>query len=299
MNLILTLLLAVNLAGGKEELQLNLKQGETYSQHYTSFITLEQEINGMQQLIDMDVTGGMDFKVVEVTADGYVMTAHYTSLVMGMNMGQGEMTFSSEGDKEDIFSKVMKGMVGKDFDLTMLKNGTISDIKNIDNIFNGVFEGMGLPEMQQQQILSQLKQSYGEESFRGNIEMITAIFPNNPVKVGDSWTNSIALKSGMNADMENEFTFSEKSENLVTITGESTISTGENPEFTMANGNETRYLLNGTMQSTYKLDTETNWIVEGKVTQNIKGKVEIKANQNMPNGLTMPMTMKTLMTIGQ
>ncbi len=283
----------------KADLGLKLNVGEIYSQSYISKNTITQTINGMEQVITMEITGGMDFHVNEKLGDRYSMSASYSSLTIKMNSPMGEMVFSSESEGVDIFSIMMKAIVGKEFIVEMSRAGTISKIENLDVIFRGMLESFPeLPEPQKEQVLAQIEQAYGEKAFKGNIEMITAIFPNKKVKIGNSWENSVKLESGMSGLMNNTFTLTGVSSDAIFIEGTSQISTENKDAYIEANGMPTRYNLTGTMRTSYKLDPQSNWIIEGKIEQEISGEVQIKDNPNLPGGMTIPMVMKNEMTVG-
>ncbi|MBR9916835.1 hypothetical protein GYB29_03900 [bacterium] len=284
----------------KADLGLNLKTGETYSQIYISNTTITQTIYGMEQVIKMDITGGMDFHVNENLGESYLMSASYSSLIMKMNTPMGEMLFSSESEGVDVFSTLIKTIIGKEFTLEMSRDGTISKIENLDNIFKDMFESFPqLTEAQKQQILTQLRQAYGEKAFKGNIEMITAIFPNKEVKVGEKWENSVKLESGMSGFMNNTFTLVDLNSDAIIIEGTSQISTEDKDAYVEVNGMPTRYNLTGETKSSYKLDPESNWVVEGKIEQEISGDAHIKDSPNLPGGITIPMVIKNDMIIGQ
>ncbi len=284
----------------KTDLALNLKVGETYPQSYTSQSTITQDINGMEQVITMEISGGMDFRVNENFGDRYSMSASYSSLIMKMNSPMGEIIFSSKSESDDLFSIMMKSIIGKEFKIEMLKDGMISKIENLDTIFSGMFEPFPeLSEAQKQQILAQLKQAYGEKAFKGNIEMITAILPNKEVNIGDSWKNSVKLESGMSGFMNNTFTLTDVASDAIFIEGISQISTESKDAYVEVNGMPTRYNLTGKMKTSYKLDPQSNWIVEGKIEQEISGDIQIKDNPSLPGGMSIPMVMKNIMTVGQ
>ncbi len=301
MNYILAAIILIFSANLKKaDLGLSLKTGETYSQIYTSNTTITQTIDGMEQVIKMEVTGGMDFQVNENLGESYSISASYSSLIMKMNSPMGEMVSSSKSDGDDIFSTLMKTIIGKEFTIEMSRDGTISKIENLDNIFEGMFESFPqLTEPQKQQILAQLRQAYGEKAFKGNIEMITAIFPKKKVKVGENWENSVKLESGMSGFMNNTFTLIDVNSDAIFIEGNSQISTENKDGYVEVNGMPTRYNLTGKMKSSYKLDPESNWIVEGRIEQEISGDVQIKDNPNLPGGIIIPMVIKNDMTIGQ
>lgn len=292
------LLFSINL--NKADLGLKLKVGDTYSQSYVSKTSITQNINGMEQVINMEIIGGMTFHVEERMSDRYLMSASYSSLAMKMNSPMGEVLFSSEGETEDMFSIIMKNMVGKAFKIEMHKNGSIAGIHELDNIFNNMFEAFpDLPEQQKAQITAQLKQAYGEKAFKGNIEMITAIFPDQDVEVGESWKNSVKLESGMSAFMNNTFTLVETGTDAVLIDGITEISTEDKDAYMDVNGMPTRYNLSGKMKTSYKVDPQTNWIIEGTIEQEMSGDVQIQDNPSLPGGITIPMTMTNNMTVGQ
>lgn len=294
--LITILLLTTGILPQKSTIGLKLEIGKTYSQTYISKVDMTQDLNGIKQQVKMDITGGMDFKVTGKSSDQYEMDVAYTSLVMKMDMGGMEMVMSSESADDDVFSVIMKNMIGKTFNISMKRNGTISDIRNLDNVFSSVFTAFpDLPEMQKQQILTQVKQAYGEKAFKGNIEMITAIFPDKSVSIGDTWTNSIQLESGMAGLMNNTFTLVDKE----TISAKSTMSTEDKEAYVDVNGMPTKYNLNGTMNSTFTIDPTSNWIVKGVINQNISGDISIKDNPGLPGGMTIPIDMVSTMSIGQ
>jgi len=286
-------------AAQSTDLSLKLKVGETYTQNYVSDVEMNQSINGMDQVIKMKVESGMNFTVREATDKGYRMGVAYSKLVMDMSLPTGEMVFSSESDAEDLVTAIMKGLVGKEFEVTILKNGSISEVKNMDAIFTGMAASFpNVPEAQKEQVMAQLRKSYGENAFKGNIEMITAIFPDKDVNIGDSWKNTVKMESGFNGMVSNQFTLEEITSDQIVVKGDSQLNTQK--ESTVVNGGmPTKYDLSGTMKSSYTLDPVTNWIVSGSVSQDISGTISIEDNPNLPGGISFPMTMVSTLTIGQ
>ncbi len=300
MNYFLALLFVLNLSPEKNDLGLKLELGKTYSQTYVSRIDIAQTINGIEQEQKMEIKGGMDFRVIQSLEDRYIMSTSYTSLIMKMNSFMGETTFSSENNEENLLSKILKDMKGKEFTVEMYKNGVIRQIKDIENLYSGIFESFPeVPQLQKQQIFSQLESAYGEKAFKGNIEMITAIFPDSKVKVGEHWNNSVKLESGMSGLINNTFTLSKFDKENVIVEGVSKIVTEDKEAYVDVNGMPVKYNLSGTMKSTFKLDPISNWILEGTVEQEISGNVEIKDNPNIPGGMVIPMIMIHNMIIGQ
>ena len=138
-----------------------------------------------------------------------------------MQLPQGTIKFSSEtADDNNVFSKILSEMVNKPFQISMTKTGKIKEVKNIEGLFESVFSQFNkIPEEQLSQIKSQLQKAYGEEAFRGNLEMVTAIYPDKKVGKGETWVIKTKLESGMSADMTTTYQYAEKESNHYLIKG--------------------------------------------------------------------------------
>ena len=128
--------------------------------------------------MNITIFGKMTYKVLDIVNSIYEMEVRYESLSMKMNLPNGEAEFNSENnDDKDIYSSILSKMTNKPFLVKMTKTGKINEVKNIESIFENVFENFPqLTDMQKQQIKNQFIQSYGEKAFKGNIEMCSAIF---------------------------------------------------------------------------------------------------------------------------
>ena len=286
-------------ATSKHNLGLNLETGKVYFQNYSMETNINQEIQG--QNIDMKMTAKskVRYTVLQELDEYYEMEVKYDNLIMEMQTPYGPMEFNSEkNDPNDIFSRILSSMIKHSFMIKMNFNGTIREVKNIDKLFESVFEEFpNLPEMQKAQVEAQLQNAYGEKAFKGNFEMVTAIFPDKEVAVNESWENQIQLESGMSAKMNNKYTLLEYTKDYAVISGNSVTETEDKDAYVPVNGMPTRYDLSGTMISTIKIDSNTGWTIEANINQELGGNVEIKDNPNLPGGMTIPMKMKNKMVI--
>lgn len=248
--------------------------------------------------INMNMKGSMVYVVKSVNPTSYTMDVKYESMSMEMEMPQATMKFSSENPAEgDMVSQVLSGMTNKFFQIEMTKNGKINSVKNMDNVFNSAFEKFGqISPEQKEQIRAQLAQSYGEKAIANNIEMVTAIFPDKPVKINDTWAVNTDLKTSIvEATIATTYKFVEEKPEYRKIHGESKITSAKKDEYTMQNGMEMKFDMEGTMTSDIKVDKTSGWILEANVTQNLKGTAHVKGNDQMPQGMSIPMNLKTEM----
>ncbi len=298
---ILALLWVVSIAcfAQKSTLKLNLKQGQEYLQKQDSKINIEQNLNGMTINIVMNIYGVMSYNVDKDNGDSYDLSVKYKSLKMSMQMPQGSMEFSSDKvDTNDVFSTILGEMVGKTFYITMLRNGKIKEVRNTDILFSSIYDKLpNAPETQVAQVKKQLQDAYGGDALKGNLEMVTSIFPDRPVKIGDTWNVTTNMKSGFSALMNSTYKYLEEGSDFYLIGGDSSIKTEDTDTYVENNGMQMKYNLTGNLVSKIKIDKSSGWIVEAKIDQELKGNTEIKGNAQMPNGMSIPMVMKNDMTI--
>jgi hypothetical protein len=283
----------------KTTLTLNLEKGKEYRQVTYSKATIIQDFNGQKMSIVMIIEGEMSYTVVTVNPSDYDLEVKYERLSMKMELPQGKMEFSSDkNDKQDIFSTMLSKMTGNSFNVKMAKNGKVIEVKNIESRIESLFEDFtDIPENQLAQLKAQMTKAYGAEAFKGNIEMVTAIFPGEPVNKGDKWTIKTNLESGMAALMTTEYEFTDLGSDYAIIKGNSVIETEDKDAYIESNGMPMKYDMSGSMSSEIKVDKETGWIIEATIQQEITGDAYIKENPQIPEGMKIPMTMINEMTI--
>lgn len=298
-TLILTVFVLTSCQTQNSDLSLKLEKGKEYKQITNSKATIIQEVNGQKMNMVMTIKGTMTFLVKDITENGYNMDAKFEELSMSMQMPQGLMEFSSEkNDANDIFSTILGAMKDKAFGITMSKTGKITDVKNVEALWSTAINTFDqLPEMQKEQIKAQIMKAYGGEALKGNIEMVTAIYPDSPANRGDKWTINTKLESGMSANMTTDYEFAELTSEYALIKGKSTIVTADKDAYIESNGMPMKYDLTGSMDSEIKVDKNTGWIIEATINQRIEGDTYIKENSQLPNGMKIPMTMINDMVI--
>lgn len=298
-QLLLTLLIIASCAPEKVKPELNLKAGEVYKQRITSKMSVSQTINGRKSFMGMTVGGLMSYKVIGILDSVYQIKVVYESLTMKMDLPNGVKEFSSEKkDTSDIFSTLLGLMINTPFEVKMSRQGKINEVKNIDSLFANIFNGFPrLTDDQKLQIKNQLMQAYGEKAFKGNIEMVTALYPDKFVGKGDKWNVKTQLQSGMAGSMESEYELKESTDEYYLITGNSQLTTADKDAYIEANGMPVKYNMTGKMTSEIKLDKQTGWIVSAHLSQFIQGTAQIKDNEQMPGGMIIPTALGNEMTI--
>ncbi|PTN08673.1 hypothetical protein C8N47_10728 [Mangrovibacterium marinum] len=279
----------------KTELGLNLEVGHSYTTQSVSVGTISQEMMGQDIQIDLEVVAAMSFKVLEESAAGYKLDVQYTSMVMKMKMPQMEKTFSSETpEAADPLSGMLAKMTDKSFQLVLSKKGEVLGVKDLDVLMNEAIDALGdLPEAQKQQLQKQLGDSYGENAFRGNMGSMLTIFPAKPVAVGESWSSELKLDAGMAMNLAMTYTYDGEQGDYYLVSGQGSLSTPELGATVESNGMAMSFEMTGSMSSHLKIDKKTGWVMAGTAEQTIDGKATIAGNDQMPEGMEIPMKMKT------
>lgn len=278
-----------------ENLELNLKKDSVYYQKVVSKSLVSQEFGGQTMDIDMGITGLMSFKVTDYKDSVYSMEVKYEELGMSMNMMGMTQEFSSENNNpEDIFSTILKNMKNKSFTLKMNKQGKVLEVKNIEGLYESMFEGIELSTEEKEQIKVQLMTTYGEESLKGNIEMASAIFPEaKKVNKGEKWNVNTKLSAGFVANLNSTYELKEINKDSYLIVGNGTLVTTNSDTYTETNGYLVKYSINGTVLSEIKIDKTTGWTTESKITQDFSGTNFIKLTPDAIEDMAVPMKIKT------
>jgi hypothetical protein len=279
----------------KVDLKLDIEEGQTYKQITNAHATIIQDLNGQKMEMVMVIYGEMSYLVKSKSKDLYEMEVQYDRLKMDMEMPQGTMSFDSENaSEEDIFSSIMSTMKNKPFVVKMTEKGKIEEISNVQVLFEDMFDQFpDLPEAQLSQIKKQMMDAYGEKAFKGNIEMITSVFPDHKVAIGDKWNVETKLESGMAAKVESTFELIESTKEYNLIQGEAQMETEDKDAYVETNGMPLKYDLSGKMLSDITIDAQTGWIIEAKIQQNLSGNTHIKDNPQIPGGMSIPMEIQS------
>lgn len=286
--------------GQKVDLSLNLKNGHRYVQEMTATSTIRQQIQGQDLDFGLEISGTIAFSVKETHPDGYLMDVQYDRLFMSMKIPMaGELRFDSEDtDPENVFSNVVKNMVGKPFVIKMSKSGKVLEVKNIEGLFDAAFKDFPeISDQQRDQILSQLNQAYGADAFKGSLEMLTSIFPEKPVAVGDKWDIQTKLRSGIDAAVNTEFTLEQHTKDYNLITGKAVFKTEPNGPSVKSGSQNLNMELEGTMVSSIKVDPRSGWVISADISQNYQGNAKFESSDQMPEGLLIPMNFTTKMEV--
>ncbi|HEK19710.1 MULTISPECIES: DUF6263 family protein [unclassified Mucilaginibacter] len=295
MKKILTLLLLASTTiafGQKRKLELNLQKDSTYYLTSNVKLDIDQLIDNTHQIVKSTIVGKVAHKVIAVQDTAYILEVAYKNINMTMDVPGKTISFNSNGDTTNVLSNLMRNVMNKPFTLIVSKTGRIIGIKNLDNIFMNMFDGLpAIDEAKKVRLKNEMQKSFGENAIKNNFQEAFVIYPKKDIAINDSWTNNVSLTTtGISANATAIYTLNGMDDKTYNITGNATIRPEAGGTFKSTNGYYMRLSgITGTIVTNLKVDKQSGWITESKVVKKAKGNVQLKKDINGVIILTYPM----------
>ena len=114
-----------------------------------------------------------------------------------------------------------------------------------------------------------MENSYSNDAVVGNIQAVTAIFPETPVQVGDSWEVHTQVNSGFAMDVHSTFTLEAAEKDHYVLSGSSELKSVASGEYQVINGMEMQTSMEGGSKTSIKLEKESGWVRDSKISQKL------------------------------
>ena len=270
------------------DLSLNLTKGKEYSQVTNVNININQNINNQDVNMKLIIDGSMKYLVKDKLDNGYHIDMSYNKLSMLTQTAQSTVEYSSEN--KDLISSIFASIMNKPIYLHINNTGKVIDIKNVESLWEQSINQINVfSEEQKSQLKEHLLKSFDSKAIKGNIEFLTAIYPNHTINIGDNWDITTHLENEMKFIVSSKYELVAITSDYALIRGNSTIKTINTDEYIELKGMNIRYDLEGTILSEIKVDKESGWIIDAKMVQKMQGYAFIKENSQLPNGMKIKM----------
>lgn len=300
------LLIACNNKSATEnKLVLNLEEGKTYVMKQSTEMGMDQTVQGQDVHMDMVYDGNMEFNVLDVNNDIFTLEVTYTRMHMNMKNAFMNMDIDTDvegNDSADVFTgymgRILKNMIGESFNIKMDNHGNIKEVTGFEKIFSAAFAAIDKPmdEQTKASVRSQLESAYGEDALKSSLEMYMNIYPEQNVNTNDTWKKEVKLHGVVTGIYDVEYKLKGEENDMYLLSGKGTMST-EKAEYKRMNGMEMKYDMNGTFTSDMKVSKTSGWIEEATIKQDLDGNVDVKPNEQLPDGMKLPLKMTSKTTI--
>jgi hypothetical protein len=290
-----------NACYSQNKIELNLTKGQVYNQKMSMEMGIKQKVDKIDVVINMTINVSTAFTVTDIKDGIYAIDVAYKSLSMKTDIpGAKSMSFDSEkADEKDVLSTSLGLMKDKAFQMKMNRQGKVLEVSNVSRLYTPIFEKFpDMPAAQKQQLQAQIEQSFGEKTFKNNMENMMAFYPQSAVGKGSTW----AIKNKMtSANVEMQIASNYKLDDLTAeqylISVVSRMSSPDPDGYAEMNGVTVKTDINGDVTASMKINRNSGWIDEAISSMTLKGNVSIKANDKLPAGMTIPMEINAKSTI--
>jgi hypothetical protein len=226
---------------------------------------MEQQMMGRKDLINLDARYAIE--VTGESGSGTKMTVTYDRFRLYMKIMEFELDINTEeppsGDRSNdpsaVMSDVFRKIKGKSFTMEVDRKGNIVAVNGFDKIVESIIDSARVDADMKLQLKASLADQFNEQEWRNQVIHFFAIFPNSPVKAGDTWKNQYSVGTRLPADFATTFQAKQATEKEVSIDANSIIT--PNNEDTKVSGQQTGSLV---------VDKATGWVLEANFEQEVQ-----------------------------
>lgn len=269
-NAIYVLVIALFFAcsGNKEvELKLNLEKGKKYYYKFVNQQDITQEMMGDTVEFKQSITWGYELDVLDVVDGIMTIKTTYDHIQMSNDNQVFNLSYDSKEplDSTNMFAFVMSNFINKSFTMDVTPGGVVSNVQGFDEIFSSIVTELGEDS---EVIIQNLRSQFSEESVSENLELGFKIFPENKVKVGDTWFILNIVNGPFSMDIDNTYTLKSIKNGIAKIEISSTIKQDDEISgIAMLPGAEIS--IDGTQKGELSLDISTGLVIQSSINQSI------------------------------
>jgi hypothetical protein len=296
---------AVVFAAGQDkvDLKLCLKAGESHEMKMTQNQNITQTMNGQEQKMTQTQEMIVGLNVLGVDANGVMdVEMIYKSMKMTMDGPMGRMEFDSANPKpvdpnrpdEKMMAAIFSAIAGSKFQMKIAPTGKTSDVRGLGAMMAKMREKMkesigSSPEMQG--LDKFFDKMFDEKQVKEMTGSMLCMFPAEPVAVGDTWYDTISMNFIMPIDIDTTYMLKQRKDGIAYIDAAAKMDMGDSSKtIEIDPNNKVSMQMSGTMNSTSEVEEKTGLARKSNITMNFSGVTRMEANQQMPEGMTMPMT---------
>lgn len=240
-------------------LKFNLQKGKTYA--YSMDVDMDSEMQG--QAMNTDMAFDYTLEVLDDKDTVKTVKTTYDRIKMAMNAGQMKLDFDTNEPQKDsavnlqtnpmgMMSNMFYAMKGKSFEMKMNTKGEVIMVTGLAELQNAMMNSLTVDENVRRAMGQAFQTQFNEENIKKSFSQSFAIFPDKPVKVGDTWTKNMNMGTGMNADVTTTYKVKEITGDNVVLDLTSDVSMGGSK---------------GTQTGTMKLNRNNGLVTEGMLEQ--------------------------------
>ncbi|MCY6370164.1 DUF6263 family protein [Clostridium ganghwense] len=290
----------------KVKFSLKLKKGDSYRIETGIDQKVVQEING--KTIELNSKYNISYSCLVSDVDNNknaTVQVTFDTINMKNVVNNGQTLEYNSGDPTanmDNLNRVYSALLGKKFTVKISEDGKIKEITGIDEVIKSIITELDIENQKQRdEIQKVVMEQFGKDALGKKVQNITGAYPDEPVKVGDSWEKKIEISEEYPIEAESKYTLKERKDEISEVTVASKLKTKEDAKPLILANIKINYEFEGTQDGVITVDEETG--ITKYVEMNSKYSGTIKFTSDDPNigAQTFPISVeaKTIITISK
>jgi hypothetical protein len=290
----------VQLPQNREKIQykMQFKEGEKYYLRFLTEQKISQTVIGQQQYTEQTIGLGCDLDVKNVEPNGTALVSYTYRWVKLIQTAAGSRIEYDSSDKGTTVPPMAQGfaaLLDESFSLKTNPQGRIEEVMGLQGLRENV--GRKIPEGPMKEALKVgIRQFINEEGIKEMTQSTVAIYPENPVGIGDSWRKTVVLTQGAAMTIENEYILKARKNGVSFIDVNSNIKSNPNAgPITMASA-KISYDLSGKQKGMIELEESTGRIISSRINQDISGQIKVEVPGQQTQQPPMPVRINSIVT---
>jgi hypothetical protein len=183
----------------KVELRQRLKPGDRFRTDLKSDQSFSATIRGEKLHLVQSIWHGYEIEVLDVDDDGNVTErVTYDSIVFEQHVGSVNVEYDSRAPQGKITPAVQPfaAITGESFTVKLTPTGKVLEVGGIDAMIEHALDKTEAAKGPERGTLRrQLNQQFGEQAVRQGCYTMFSVYPDHPVRVGQSWHARVATSN--------------------------------------------------------------------------------------------------------
>jgi hypothetical protein len=285
---------------GKLELRLRLKQGETYRVRTTVEQKINQTTGPNQQATEQTI--GVGYSIVVDAVDGagnMKVTTNYDSVLFRQKGPSGLVEYDSVAAPKQVppAAKAFAALAGLRYGATLTPAGQVTAVEGLDAMLADMVRNLDLPEGPTKAAVQKvLAEQFGEDAMKRNVQNMFALYPEQPVAVGDAWQRKLVVAKGFPVVIEGTYTLKAREAGVATVDVKATLSPNEAAGAVELGTGKMSYDLTGEQSGTVQIDEATGWTRALTTEQVVSGTIRFQGTGGAPE-VASPITISEKVTL--
>ncbi|MEN6384882.1 MAG: DUF6263 family protein [Phycisphaerales bacterium] len=258
-----------------QEIKTNQKQ-----EMVTSLKCLDVEPNG---LMDVEIT----FKSLKIVIDGQIGHVEFDS--------NNLQAVDPNKPEQKAINNLFSAFVGKGAKMKVKPSGETFDIRGFKELLKTIKE---MPQDQKTGREQFIEKLFNDDQVKDLASNMIEMFPEGPLGVGDTWYDTRSINFMVVTDLDTTYMLKSRKDGIAHIDAISKIDMGDNSRQIVIDPNTKMSMqLSGAINAANEVDEATGMTIKSNINTNFSGVIKMQATPQMPDGLTIPMTMKGTATV--